>query len=107
MATTRMGSSGPFRIGRDWLRSTTGYGALRRAMRAAILMPALFAITDQGIGNPEIAYFAAFGSFAMLLLVDFPGTAHTIGCQARPSSGSRVWCSSPSGRSPRSRRRSP
>jgi uncharacterized membrane protein YccC len=33
----------------------------------------MLAIGDQVIGNPTIATFAAFGSFAMLLLVDFSG----------------------------------
>jgi uncharacterized membrane protein YccC len=36
-------------------------------------MPAMFALADKGIGNPVIATFAALGSFAMLLLVDFAG----------------------------------
>jgi hypothetical protein len=47
--------------------------ALRRAGRAAIVMPAMFAIGKELIGNPALATFAAFGSFAMLLLVDFGG----------------------------------
>jgi len=50
-----------------------GFAALRRATRAAIIMPALFAVGDKVIGNPQVATFAAFGSFAMLLLVDFGG----------------------------------
>jgi uncharacterized membrane protein YccC len=37
-------------------------------------MPALFALADKVIANPELASFAAFGSFAMLLLVDFSGS---------------------------------
>jgi len=36
-------------------------------------MPAMFALGDKVIGNPQVATFAAFGSFAMLLLVDFSG----------------------------------
>jgi uncharacterized membrane protein YccC len=36
-------------------------------------MPAMFAIGDRVIGNPAVATFAAFGSFAMLVLVDFAG----------------------------------
>lgn len=36
-------------------------------------MPAMFALGDKVIGNPQLASFAAFGSFAMLLLVDFGG----------------------------------
>ena len=50
-----------------------GLLALRRAGRAALVMPALFAVGDVVIGNSTIATFAAFGSFALLLLVDFPG----------------------------------
>ena len=62
-------------MGRDWLqRHDPGYGALRRAGRAAILMPAMFAFTDKVIANPVMSYFVAFGSFAMLLLVDFAGS---------------------------------
>jgi uncharacterized membrane protein YccC len=47
--------------------------ALRRAGRAAIVMPAMFALGDEVIANSVVATFAAFGSFSMLLLVDFGG----------------------------------
>jgi uncharacterized membrane protein YccC len=58
-----------------WLRERDrGLSALRRAGRAALIMPALFAIGDKVIGNPGLATFAAFGSFAMLLFVDFGGS---------------------------------
>jgi uncharacterized membrane protein YccC len=58
----------------EWLRAhDRGLLALRRAGRAAIVMPAAFALGDKVIGNPIVATFAAFGSFAMLLLVDFGG----------------------------------
>jgi uncharacterized membrane protein YccC len=57
-----------------WLgQRDRGFAALRRATRAAIIMPALFALGDKVIGNPQLATYAAFGSFAMLLLVDFGG----------------------------------
>ena len=57
-----------------WLRSRDrNLAALRRAARAAIVMPAMFALGYEVIGNPAIATFAAFGSFAMLLLVDYGG----------------------------------
>ena len=57
-----------------WLgQRDRGFAALRRATRAAIVMPAMFALGDKVIGNPQVATFAAFGSFAMLLLVDFGG----------------------------------
>ena len=57
-----------------WLgQRDRGFAALRRAARTAVVMPAMFALGDKVIGNPQVATFAAFGSFAMLLLVDFGG----------------------------------
>jgi uncharacterized membrane protein YccC len=58
-----------------WLAThDRGYAVLRRAARTAIIMPALFAIGVKGLDNPDLATYAAFGSFAMLLLVDFGGS---------------------------------
>src|SRR6476646_4275815 len=58
----------------DWLRAhDPGLAALRRATRTAIVMPALFAFGIEVVGDPTLATFAAFGSFALLLLVDFGG----------------------------------
>ena len=58
----------------EWLaRRDRDLAALRRAARAAIVMPAMFAIGDKVVGNPSVATFAAFGAFAMVLLVDFRG----------------------------------
>ncbi len=58
----------------QWLgQRDRDFAALRRAGRTAIVMPAMFAVGDKVIGNAEVATFAAFGSFAMLLLVDFGG----------------------------------
>jgi uncharacterized membrane protein YccC len=57
-----------------WLASRDrGLAALRRAGRAAVVMPAMFAVGDKVIANATVASFAAFGSFALLLLVDFGG----------------------------------
>jgi uncharacterized membrane protein YccC len=50
-----------------------GLASLRSAGRAAIVIPAVFAFADKVIGDPELATFAAFGSFAMLVLVEFGG----------------------------------
>lgn len=47
--------------------------ALRRAIRAAIVIPVVFAFTDLVLADPTAALFAAFGSFSMLLYVDFGG----------------------------------
>ena len=57
-----------------WVRShDRGYAALRRAGRTAIVMPALFAVGTKVVDDAMVATFAVFGSFAMLLLVDFGG----------------------------------
>ena len=70
MPETRLAHLHPLR----WLgQRDRGFAALRRATRAAIIMPAMFALGDKVIGNPQVATFAAFGSFAMLLLADFGG----------------------------------
>lgn len=59
---------------RRWLTTRDrGLLALRRAGRAAIVMPLLFWFCAKVLDNGEIATYAAFGSFAMLLLVDFGG----------------------------------
>ncbi|MGW7685325.1 FUSC family protein [Kribbella sp. NPDC054772] len=59
-----------------WLRRRDpGLGATRRAARTAVVMPILFAFCAEVLKAPAIGTFAAFGAFAMLLLVDFPGTA--------------------------------
>lgn len=50
-----------------------GLASLRSAGRAAIVMPAIFAVADRVIDDPRVATFAAFGSFAMLTLVEFGG----------------------------------
>jgi uncharacterized membrane protein YccC len=50
-----------------------GLFSLKRAARAAIVMPSVFAFADKVIGDPEVATFSAFGSFAILVLADFGG----------------------------------
>jgi hypothetical protein len=57
-----------------WLRAhDPSWYTLRRAARAAVVVPINFAIGSQLIGNAQVATFAAFGSFALLLFVTFPG----------------------------------
>jgi uncharacterized membrane protein YccC len=51
--------------------------ALKSAARAAIVMPAVFAVADKVIQNPQTAIFAAFGSFAMLVFADFTGPSRS------------------------------
>ncbi|MDQ1679398.1 MAG: hypothetical protein QOI42_257, partial [Frankiaceae bacterium] len=58
-----------------WLRShDAGLLAFRRATRTAVVMPAIFAFGVHVVGDATVATFAAFGSFAMLLLPEFSGT---------------------------------
>src|SRR3954469_1135204 len=58
-----------------WIRRhDAGLSALRRSARAAIVMPALFAIATEWLHNPTFAVFAAFCSMSTLLFVDFTGS---------------------------------
>jgi hypothetical protein len=56
-----------------WFRFWSTDAGLR-ALRATLVVPALFAVADQVIGNLQLATFAAFGGFATLVLVSFGGT---------------------------------
>src|SRR4029078_4376507 len=58
-------------------RPTLDITAFKHAARAAIVMPAVFAFADKVIGQPQVSLFAAFGSFAMLVLVDVEGSLRT------------------------------
>jgi hypothetical protein len=78
------------------------FAALRRAGRTAIVMPAMFALGARVIGDPDVSTFAAFGSFAMLLLVDFGGARPANGYRRRRPSGWPERCSSVWARWPRS-----
>jgi uncharacterized membrane protein YccC len=51
--------------------------ALKSAARAAIVMPAVLAFADRVIGNAQTSIFAAFGSFAVLVFVEFGGLRRT------------------------------
>ena len=48
-----------------------------QGVRAAIVIPSLFAFCDQVIGNLQMATFAAFGGFATLVLAGFREPAAT------------------------------
>jgi uncharacterized membrane protein YccC len=51
--------------------------ALKSAARAAIVIPSVFALADKVIDQPQTSLFAAFGSFALLVLVEFGGPPRT------------------------------
>jgi uncharacterized membrane protein YccC len=48
--------------------------ALKSAARAAVVIPAVFALADKVIQKPQVSLLAAFGSFALLVLTEFAGT---------------------------------
>jgi hypothetical protein len=50
-----------------------GLLALKRSVRAAVVMPCAFAIGTTAAGDGQVALFAAFGSIALLLFVDLGG----------------------------------
>ena len=50
---------------------------IKRSVRAAVVVPGVFGLTHALSSNPQIGLFGAFGSFALLLMVDFPGRPHT------------------------------
>jgi len=51
--------------------------ALKAAARAAIVIPAVFALADKVIKQPQTSLLAAFGSFSLLVLVEFGGPWRT------------------------------
>ncbi len=54
--------------------SDPGRFALKNAVRAAIVVPAAFALGLEVFDLPQMALFGAFGSFGFLVFVDFAGT---------------------------------
>jgi len=60
-----------------WEVRDPGLGATKRSIRAAVLVPGVFALADFGIGNAQTTLFAVFGSFALLLFADFGGPTST------------------------------
>ncbi len=61
---------------RDWWAGRDpGLRATKRSVRAAVLVPAVFAMAQFGVGDPQTSLFAVFGSVALLLFVDFAGPA--------------------------------
>ena len=58
---------------RAWSKAWSTDAGLR-ALRATLVVPALFAFADLVVGNVQMATFAAFGGFATLVLSSFGGT---------------------------------
>ena len=61
-----------------WLRAKDpDLLALKRSVRAAVVVPAAFGFAHLAFTSAQTGLFAAFGAFALLLLVDFPGPPRT------------------------------
>ncbi|MBO0705779.1 MAG: FUSC family protein, partial [Candidatus Dormibacteraeota bacterium] len=58
---------------RSWLPVWSAPAVLR-AVRAAIVVPGLFAVGIVLLGDPQLATFAAFGGFATLVFASFGGS---------------------------------
>jgi uncharacterized membrane protein YccC len=70
-------STSPWNIA-GWVRAKDpGLLAMKRSVRAAVVVSSVFALTHVVFSNPQVSLFGAFGSFALLLLVDFPGRPRT------------------------------
>ncbi len=55
------------------LRPVWSKPAAFRALRATLVVPAVFAFSSQVVGNVQMSTFAAFGGFATLVLASFGG----------------------------------
>jgi uncharacterized membrane protein YccC len=51
--------------------------ALRRAVRAAVIVPVAAAVSFAVAGDSQTPLFTIFGSFALMVLADFPGNRQT------------------------------
>lgn len=59
---------------RDWIRDRDpDYDALRRAVRAAIVLPIAAALGFAVGGDSQTPLFAIFGAVSLLITADFPG----------------------------------
>jgi uncharacterized membrane protein YccC len=61
-------------VAQPWWKPVWSVPAALRAVRATIVVPSLFALTDKVVGDPQMALFATFGGFATLVIAGFGGT---------------------------------
>src|ERR1700722_1611791 len=61
-------------MAQPWWKPVWSVPAAMRAIRATVVVPSLFAITDKVVGDPQMALFATFGGFATLVIASFNGT---------------------------------
>jgi Fusaric acid resistance protein-like len=61
-------------VAQPWWKPAWSVPAALRAVRATVVVPSLFALTDKVVGDPQMALFATFGGFATLVIAGFGGT---------------------------------
>lgn len=61
-------------MGKHWWKPAWTVPAAMRAVRATVVVPALFAVTYKVVGDPQMALFATFGGFATLVIAGFSGS---------------------------------
>ena len=61
-------------MAQPWWKPVWSVPAALRAVRATVVVPSLFALTDKVVGDPQMALFATFGGFATLVIAGFGGT---------------------------------
>ena len=72
-------SPSPTRVGfARWIRSKDpDLLVVKRSVRAAVVIPSVFALAHETFSNAQVGLFGALGSFALLLLVEFTGPPRT------------------------------
>jgi hypothetical protein len=61
-------------MAQPWWKPVWSRPAALRAVRATVVVPALFAFAFKVIGNPQTALICTFGGFATLVIANFAGT---------------------------------
>jgi uncharacterized membrane protein YccC len=64
----------PRQRARPWWQPPWSQAAAARALRATLVVPSMLALTFKVIGNEQMALFAVFGSFGVLVLSSFGGS---------------------------------
>jgi uncharacterized membrane protein YccC len=68
----------PWTRAASWIKAKDpGYLAVKRSIRAAVVVPAVFGLTHSLFADGQVGLFGAFGAFALTLMVDFPGRPRT------------------------------
>ena len=73
MASQPTNHPGPLERVLRWRPTDPGLAGLRRASRAALVMPAAFAFAKLVLRDPQATTFVAFGCFSLIVLADFGG----------------------------------